>query len=811
MRKELNSITLAAFLHDVGKLYQRCGDEKLTQFNESYCPEYKGHISHIHAGFTAQFFDKKGVQAIFESYEISKDANERIRNIAAYHHKPSNFYEWIVASADRLASGFEREKFTSYENLTAEEEKQQFDYKKARLISIFSRIMSNPNLKYYEIKKLSPDIFPIDLTQKQKEEAEREYQNLRDDFENDLNKLNNEGNFNNFYNALLTLFEKYFWCIPSSSFNTLADVSLFDHMKTTASIATTLFVYHKEKGDTSTEILENYSSDEKKFVLVQGDFSGIQDFIFSKFGESNKYMAKILRAKSFYVSIFTEIAAYLIINEFKTNSSSIILNAGGKFTLLLPKINNHKEKINKIKEEINDYFAKINYCQTLFNIAFTELSGKDFTEGRFGEKLKELSHKLAIDKLKPEIKSPVFKEYLSEVSKAEGVCSIDGFRPKDNGDDYSLLSKMFMKIGAKLPKSNFINIYFSNNGEFQLFENKITFNLSLNPEKDADLIFKINPDENFTGYAEKMLAYYVPTFTKEDLKSAKYTEISEKVFDETDFKEGGIKTFFHIAADSKNIIIDKNEKEKFKGKNFLGILKADIDNLGNIFSKGFDNVNIAKISSLSRMLDYFFTAWLPKTIKEKYKSIYTVFAGGDDLFLIGAYNQIVDLSKEISQHLKKYVAENPNIHISAGIILKKPQVPVYQMAEEAENTLEISKQNKGKNSVTLFDVTVKWEEYFKLLDYCKKIDEFFEKGVSTGYIYNILKYIEMAQELKKGKLYFGKRRNALWIAHLNYNTVRNYKDEKLKVDLLNFFYSNIQDYGEKLIIPISLSLYKRRN
>ena len=808
MKKELNSITLAAFLHDVGKLYQRCGDEKLTHFNESYCPEYKGHISHIHAGFTAQFFDNEQVENLFKPFEISKDdADKRIQNISANHHKPSNFYEWIVASADRLASGFEREKFTNYENLTAEEEKQQFDYKKARLISIFSRIMSNPNLKYYKIKKLSPDIFPIDLTQKQKEEAEREYQNLRDDFENDLNKLNNEGNFKNFYNALLTLFEKYFWCIPSSSFNTLADVSLFDHMKTTASIATALFVYHKEKGNTSPEILENYSSDENKFVLVQGDFSGIQDFIFSKFGESNKYMAKILRAKSFYVSIFTEIAAYLIINEFKTNSSSIILNAGGKFTLLLPRINNYKGKINKIKKEINDYFAKINYCQTLFNIAFTELSGKDFTKGRFGEKLKELSHKLAIDKLKPEIKSPVFKEYLSEVSKAGGVCTIDGFRPKEKCEDYSSLSKMFMKIGLKLPKSNFINIYFSNNGEFQLFEDKITFNLSLNPEKDADLIFKINPDENFTGYAEKMLAYYVPIFTKEEVNSKKFDEINEK----EDFVEGGIKTFYHIAADSKNIILGEKGKEKFKGKSFLGILKADIDNLGNIFSKGFDNVNIAKISSLSRMLDYFFTAWLPKTIKEKYKSIYTVFAGGDDLFLIGAYNQIVDLSKEISQHLKKYVAENPNIHISAGIILKKPQVPVYQMAEEAENALEMSKQNKGKNSVTLFDVTVKWDEYLNLLDYCKKIDEFFEKGVSTGYIYNILKYIEMSEKLKDNNLSFKDRRNALWIAHLNYNTVRNYKDEKLKVDLLNFFYSNIQDYGEKLIIPISLSLYKRRN
>ncbi len=809
MAKEINAITLAAFLHDIGKIYQRCGDEKLTEYNTTYCPEHKGHLSHLHAGFTAQFFDKE-IGNIFKVYDFSDESDKKIANIASNHHKPSSFYDWIIAAADRLSSGFERDKFSEYENLTAEEEKQQYNYKTSRLISIFSKIKLNPKLtikeKFYNLEKLCPEIFPTKLTDISKEEAEQEYQILKNNFEEDFTKLDTYKNFNNFYNALLTLFEKYFWCVPSSSYNTLADVSLFDHLKTTASVATALYKFHIELNKTDIIDIENYSTNQTKFVLIQGDFSGIQDFIFSRFGESNKYAAKILRAKSFYVSIFTEIAAYLLINEFETNSSSIILNAGGKFTLLLPKLSNYKDKIKKVKKRINDYLIKISFGQTIFNLAWVELSGFDFTGSRFGEKMKELSHNLNIDKLKPAIENPIFEHYLKEVSEAGRVCSIDGYLPKEKGKDFSFLSDQFIKIGTKLPKSNFINIYFSNKGKFQLLDVEITFNLSEKPEEQADLIFKINPDENYTGYADKMLAYYIPTFKENERNSEKYKDINE------DEDESEIKTFEHIAADAKIKEINKNGEEKFKGKSFLSILKADIDNLGQIFSKGFgSNVTISKYASLSRMFDYFFTAWLPKKIKEKYSSVYTVFAGGDDLFLIGAYNQIIDLSKEIAEHLKKYSAGNLDIHISAGIVLKKPQVPVYQMAETSENALQISKQNIGKNSITIFDITVRWDEYFQLLDLIEDIDDFFNRDVKTGYIYNMLKYIDMSEQLKKGRLTFANRKNALWIAYLNYSTVRNYKDEELKEELLTFFYNKIKYYGKKLIIPISLSLYKRRN
>lgn len=133
------------------------------------------------------------------------------------------------------------------------------------------------------------------------------------------------------------------------------------------------------------------------------------------------------------------------------------------------------------------------------------------------------------------------------------------------------------------------------------------------------------------------------------------------------------------------------------------------------------------------------------------------------------------------------------------------------MADDAEDLLDMSKENKGKNSISIFGVTVKWEEFEELLKLVKIIDYFLDNGMKMSYLYRILKFIEMAEELKRGKLTIKNIRNCMWIPLLRYLTIRNYsKNSFLMENLSPFFVKNIQKYGEKLIIPISLSIYKRR-
>ena len=119
------------------------------------------------------------------------------------------------------------------------------------------------------------------------------------------------------------------------------EVSLYDHSKTTAALATALWRWHEENQltghDQAVKLADRSASwDEQKFLLIQGDFFGIQDFIFSGGSDSNKQAAKLLRGRSFQVSLFTELAALKVLQACELPSTSQMMNAAGKFLIIAP-------------------------------------------------------------------------------------------------------------------------------------------------------------------------------------------------------------------------------------------------------------------------------------------------------------------------------------------------------------------------------------------------------------------------------------------------------------------------------------------
>jgi len=153
------------------------------------------------------------------------------------------------------------------------------------------------------------------------------------------------------------------------------------------------------------------------------------------------------------------------------------------------------------------------------------------------------------------------------------------------------------------------------------------------------------------------------------------------------------------------------------GDKKLAALKLDVDNLGELF-KGKTREQYKKLSD---SLKEFFDSGLLKLIRENgmQNHIYTVFAGGDDCFLIGSWDKILKLAIKMrvrfNEFLKSERAENPDfpekITFSAGIVIVPQAYPVVRLAEEAEEALARSKNIPGKNSVTCFGKTVSWDEY----------------------------------------------------------------------------------------------------
>ncbi len=734
--------------------------------------------------------------------EFLRKDNINIKEALEFFYEPSKDDNDLIKKAKGLIADFEFE--------TGFNEKNP-----PNLLSVFSEIALTSkeiNPYYYKFEKLKPDISPA-----LKEETDKEaYNALLDSFEKDLDKLKEQkGKLSdeNFYNSLCYVFEKHLWCVPARK-NEETSISLYDYCKTRSAIASAL-----------------KSAKDDSLCFIQGDFTGIQEFIFDAGGESNKFAAKILRAKSFYVSASVELAAKMICEELKIPVSCIIMNAGGKFTILAPNFSDIKEKIDTIKKRINDSFHKMTFGQTRFNIAYHSF-GSQKLKDNFSELMGEIAYELECKKLKPEIKKEehVFEDYLSE-KKGKELCKICGKHwgtlKKDSDTIMCKHCREFKKIGKEILDSRYI--YFTKKtGEniYTVFD-KYGFYLSKNEGTKDDIVFALGKEKD-SILPVKRISSYVPRFseTLSDKEERAYNTINDdKRYPEGKEKdietETNLKTFYHIAADALDL-----EEDKLKGSDYLGVLKADVDYLGTIFSEGFkkdgkDTGSIAKTAALSRMLDYFFTGWLQKEIEGK--SIYTVFSGGDDLFLIGAWNEIIELAHDIKCHLEKYT-QNKEITISAGIILSKPMAPVREMAKRAEDVLKEAK--KGRNRIDIFGITSEWSDFDELIEIKKKIGELLiandnDNKLSRGFLYRLLHFSEDAADADKifkddDKKLSEKIEHKKWKARLCYHIERNYgKKEDIKDKLYNLYNNEsiiklTEDYNKKMRIPISINLYSIR-
>jgi len=143
--------------------------------------------------------------------------------------------------------------------------------------------------------------------------------------------------------------------------------------------------------------------------------------------------------------------------------------------------------------------------------------------------------------------------------------------------------------------------------------------------------------------------------------------------------KGAIETFEKLAQ--------KSCSEYENGIEALAVLKGDVDNMGDYIRTAGVTKNYASFDMFSKSIDGFFSRHIPEMMAGKYPDTYTVFAGGDDLFLIGAWNEVLDLARDIEAEFKRFV-KSDKLSISMGIILAKPTTPISYLADISEEALE---------------------------------------------------------------------------------------------------------------------------
>jgi CRISPR-associated protein Csm1 len=594
--KNIDLMALAGLLHDVGKFGQRSDIpiEKDSYDFQEYCPcKFDTYWTHQHSAYTADFLkiivNKQKEDRAPVDHSID---NESFENICSKHHKPSTTMEWIGAIADRVASGFEREDFDKY-NESDDRKHKKLKYYEFPLESILNE--NDENL-VYDLKEFNSDhIFPIEHKQLNK----NDYQKLYNKFEKDVVRLK-QTTRTHFIKGIDYLLKKYTSFIPSSTYLTKANIPLYDHLKTTSSFVSALYAYHLN--DLKEDSIKNYN--ENKFLLIAGDFFGIQKFIFSSM--PTKYASKILRGKSAFIQIFIKQTAFDICDKLGLSSLSIVSDTAGKFEILAANNKQTKKKLQKIQIELNKWFLEKIFGQSGLGISFVEASCNDFLEGAFLNLRKRLAKQIEISKFqKFDLinQEPIFDVKIKDNAH---LCSICDIRFVENDQEECPFCKNFIELGKRLVKNNYLIITTEQHkNSISVYNYFISFIDKVN-EKELpkhSTVYDISNDEEFKGYAKWSLKAYVAT--NEQDKIIEFEKLAESSC-------GGSSTL---------------------GKAALISLKGDVDNMG-AFLSGANINSFAKYNFISRLVDYFFNVNVSKMMDRK--NLYTIFAGGDDLFILGA-------------------------------------------------------------------------------------------------------------------------------------------------------------------------------
>ncbi|WP_456367292.1 type III-A CRISPR-associated protein Cas10/Csm1 [Thermococcus sp.] len=680
-------VALGGLLHDIGKPVQRAN-------------LYSGDHSKQGEEFLRQLAIETGREeyrllALFSAFHHKKHFNEaKIRetiqklNIERFGLRTEDIIHalWIVYEADNLSSA----------------EREEGEPKNVKpLYSIFVKEKAyRPVILDFKQKLPAPG--DIDSLTK------RDYEEVVRDLKRDLEKTDLR------IDRLLPILEKHLTFVSSVTSKENV-ISLYDHMRMTSAIALAML----NAGCTIEDVKKGMCKREKKFLLIEGDFSGIQDFIYKI---SGKGTLKYLRARSAYLELISWDIVLEILRRLNLTRANVIFNAGGHFLILGPNTEEARTELNNIRKQVIEWLYREFDGKLYLALDWEAVGGEEL--GRkgelnlFAEARKRLKKKLGLRKLRRfgEVES-LFKE--PEASGKLEECAICGKEVPENllepfklSDDPNVKAcktcNELAELGKDLPKvKGFVLDRKAHQGEavtrgpFRYF---IPYKEEIPLGEVILLKNTLDVPQNLPETIE-FVPYLVADYAKK-------------------YEKGQIVDFDELAG-------------KATGTKRVGVLKGDVDNLG-LFFLNMDSPS--KLATASRFMDYFFKAYLNEIIDGKFEysmgdipslrdwprdpekpDIVVVYAGGDDFFIVGAWDQVFELAFRIREAFRAYTGNEMTLSAALGYF--HPKTPIYRMADVVSERLESAKREENdKDRVFViertapegFPITYRWRQYEEL-------------------------------------------------------------------------------------------------
>ncbi|MCS7244229.1 MAG: type III-A CRISPR-associated protein Cas10/Csm1 [Candidatus Calescibacterium sp.] len=709
----IQDVAMAALLHDIGKIYIR-----------AYRENKQMEILEKNRELFELYPEVDRIRHTIYGYEMVEKLNfsDFVKTSILHHHttNPTNQLVKLISIADRISSA---ERVNDYSDSP---------YKSFQLISVFSEINPNnkknlykPLLSLLETLQSEQYLFETPLPI---EQAKLEYKTISQKLIKNLELC-----YNNFEDILF-LYREYASNIPSAYYYSKPTISLFAHSLSTAAIATSLFsqFYEDIKNQNfeflkmlSNELDKNYS-DQKFLGLIKADISGIQNFIFNT---SYDKALKQLKGKSFYLELLMELFARYIVYSEGLTLANVLMIGGGHFYLLTPSktidnLDKYKKSIEKLMYKTHK--NQVSLVLTGIRVSLPQL--KSFS--KLFQEINTIHEENKYRKNETIVLDQEFEFFEPKPSTIDNCPHCERFMNSDNCE----FCDSFSDLATKLSKNTYLHLYKIDNltnghnidSVYQVFESLgfyIDFSnqeivpneISLKDNNKAKIIssFKIKQKHNIQQIFKKYLtiANYIPLN-----------------------KNNEIKTLSDISQESQGI-------------KRWGILKGDVDNLGKTFqniSKADEASSLSKTVTLSLELKTFFSIFVERIVEERYPECIIVYSGGDDFLIIGPYDRLYVLARDLENEFRKFTGGNLTLSMSFVIAVNEKH-PVFRVATEADDYLEKAKnESPAKNSINILSKTIKWSSLPKFDEIVQIIVDIIKKDGGSkailNYLFNASKY-----------------------------------------------------------------------
>lgn len=692
MEAKREQVWLAALLHDVGKLRQRA-------LNGSTIKAHEEHGSEFVSSDFADYF---------------KSLNPELKDAITNHHRKSvgSDLEKIVAIADRFA-------MREQEPDDRSQDKPFYGRLHALLPSLNKHSFS------YAPKPLSIEevsVFPMEGVQQVSPE---DYQTLWQGFCDELQRFikhRPSGYQLGDFMTIVSLLHKYAARIPGDFSH--PDVSLYDHLRITAAIAACL------DGNLSSDEIDRLYRGEgldlTLCALVKGDISGTQDFLYLL---TSSGAARGLRGRSFYLQMLTESVGLWLLKQCGLPHVNLLLAGGGHFYLLMP-YQEAESKLDEWREKIATKLWTAHQGDLALEIAMTPLTAQDFlgigdsTTPKMWDRVSREVH-LRKQKKWSALSSNTKMESLFTPAQrgttAEEMCQVchrewqSGRDRMENSIRKCQRCHQFEELGRQLrdPKQ----LVIASVPEIEPPDNCAW--------QDALKAFGLTAHLSDTKVPPDAVSWVVYTLDSTDFLTqdtlSRYNQANAFVSYDFRLLAGATPRKEH-----EQIAEFSDLAEASQGVHWLGVLRMDVDSLGHLFQNlPPGKSSLSHLGTLSESLRLFFEGWVPR-LCQKYNrhaqggedTLYLIYAGGDDLFVVGAWSVLPALAKEIHDDFRRFVGGD-HLTLSGGIAIEHQKFPLYQLAEDAKEALEgkakeFKRNGKEKDAICFLQNAMGWEQFEKV-------------------------------------------------------------------------------------------------